>query len=85
MDFRRILEEATDEKGCAIFETFSTDGPRDGTSTEGSGTRLGGKIRLPLQVMDGGRRAWNSRELDGARWKEALWRQWKITWKIAPT
>ena len=27
VDFRRILEEARDEKGCAIFETLSTDGP----------------------------------------------------------
>ena len=26
VDFRRILEEATDEKGCAIFETFSSNG-----------------------------------------------------------
>ena len=27
VDLRRILEEARDEKGCAIFETFSADGP----------------------------------------------------------
>ena len=27
VDFRRILEEARDKKGCAIFETFSADGP----------------------------------------------------------
>ena len=27
VDFRRILEEARDDKGCAIFETFSTDVP----------------------------------------------------------
>ena len=27
VDFRRILEEARDEEGVAIFETFSTDGP----------------------------------------------------------
>ena len=26
VDFRRVLEEARDEKGCATFETFSTDG-----------------------------------------------------------
>ena len=26
VDFRRTLEEARDENGCAIFETFSTDG-----------------------------------------------------------
>ena len=29
VDFRRILEEARDEKGCAIFETFTTDGPSE--------------------------------------------------------
>ena len=29
VDFRRVLEEARDEKGCAIFETFSTDGPNN--------------------------------------------------------
>ena len=29
VDFRRILEEARDEKGCAIFETFSSDGPSE--------------------------------------------------------
>ena len=26
VDFRRILEEARDERGCDFFETFSTDG-----------------------------------------------------------
>ena len=42
VDFRRILEEARNKKGCAIFETFSSDGPReflvvssDGTNTKG--------------------------------------------------
>ena len=29
VDFRRICEEARDEQGCAIFETFSTDGPSE--------------------------------------------------------
>ena len=28
-DFRRNFEEARDEKGCAIFEAFSTGGPSD--------------------------------------------------------
>ena len=27
VDFRRIVEEARDEKGSAIFENLSTDGP----------------------------------------------------------
>ena len=29
VDFRRILEEARDEKRCSIFETFSSDGPSE--------------------------------------------------------
>ena len=29
VDFRRILEETRDEKGCAIFEFFSSDGPSE--------------------------------------------------------
>ena len=29
VDFRRILEEARHKKGCAIFETFSSDGPSE--------------------------------------------------------
>ena len=29
VDFRRILEEARNKKGCAIFETFSSDGPSE--------------------------------------------------------
>ena len=58
---------------------------RDGTSTKGSGTHQGDKIRLLLQVMDSGKRAWKSRELGGGRRKEGLWGQWKTTWKIAST
>ena len=42
----------------------------DGMSTKGSGTHFGDKIRLLLQVIDSGKRPWNSRELDGARRKE---------------
>ena len=56
---------------------------RDGTSSKGSGAHFGDKIRLLLHVMDGGKRAWNSGELDGARWKKGLWRQRKITWRVA--
>ena len=29
VDFRRILEEARDERGCAIFETVNSDGPSE--------------------------------------------------------
>ena len=46
VDFRRILEEARDENGCAIFTTLSTDGRVERT--------LETKIRRLLQVMDGG-------------------------------
>ena len=93
VDFKRILKEARDEKVCATFETFSTDGLSDFLVASRSrwdkykktGTHGGDKIRRPLQEKVGGKRAWNSREVDGARWKKGLWRQWKITWRIAPT
>ena len=29
VDFRRIMKEARDKKGCAIFETFGPDGPSE--------------------------------------------------------
>ena len=29
VDLRRIIEEARDKKGCAVFETFRTDGPSE--------------------------------------------------------
>ena len=45
---------------------------RDGTSTKECGTHFGDKIRRPLQVMVGGKRAWNSRELDGARCENSV-------------
>ena len=68
LDFRRILEEARDEKGSAISETFSTDGQSEfvvvsrsrWTRTKGSGTHHGDKFRLRVQVMDGGKRAWKT-------------------------
>ena len=34
-------------------------------------------------MKDSGKRVWNSKELDGALWKEVPWEQWRITWKIA--
>ena len=49
-DFKRILEEATDEKGCAIFETFSTDGPSDFLVVSRGERTVATKIRLLLQV-----------------------------------
>ena len=55
VDFRKILKEARDERGCAIFETFRQmvrvksrwSVVRVGTSKE-IGTHLEDKIRLPL-------------------------------------
>ena len=32
-------------------------------------------------MKDSGKRVWKGRELDGALWKEGLWRQLRITWK----
>ena len=29
VDLRRIIDEARDKKGCAIFATFSSDGPSE--------------------------------------------------------
>ena len=83
VDFRRILEEARDEKGCAIFETFSTDGPSEflvvsrsrWDKHQGGGTHRGGKIRPLHQVKDTGKRVWKNSELDGACWKERSWEQ----------
>ena len=42
---------------------------RDGTSIKENGTHHGDKIRRPLQVKDGGKKARNGRESDGVRWK----------------
>ena len=68
VDFRRILKEARDEKGCATFETFSTGGQSVavGQVQKQVERTVETKFRGPLQVMVSGRRAWNSRELDGA-------------------
>ena len=63
VDFRRILKEAPNETGRKIFETFSSDNlsflvaGRDGTNTK---ERHGDKIRLHLEVMDGGEKTRNS-------------------------
>ena len=93
LDFRRILEEARDEKGSAISETFSTDGQSE-------------FVVVSRSRWDKDQRKWNApwrqisfacasdgwwqegvedRKLDGARWKEGFWVQWKTTWKIAST
>ena len=76
VDFRRILEEARDEKvarcsrpSSQMVRVNSWWSVRDGTSTKGSGTHCGDKIRLLLEVMDGGKEgleqqrvAWSSSE-----------------------
>ena len=59
VDFRRILEEARDENGCAIFTTLSTDGRVE--------RNLETKIRRLLQVMDGGGTAEGWMEFGGKR------------------
>ena len=78
MDFRRFLGEQETKNGAQYLKPSaemvrvysSWSAARDGTSSRGSGAHLGCKIRRPLQVMDGCKRAWNSGELDGARWKK---------------
>ena len=67
VDFRRVPERSKRRKKGARYlrpsapmvRVTSWSGVRDGTSTKGSGTHFGDKIR---------KRAWKSRELDGARW-----------------
>ena len=80
MDFRRFLGEQETKNGAQYLKPSaemvrvysSWSAARDGTSSRGSGAHLGCKIRRPLQVMDGCKRAWNSGELDGARWKKKV-------------
>ena len=79
VDFRRILEEARDEKGCVILETFSTDGPSElilggqsfarGQAPQEPERTVTAKIRPLHQVQDSGKRVWKNSELDGAPWK----------------
>ena len=81
---RRILEEARDEKGCAIFETSSTDGASEFSVVSRSRwdkhqrrrNASCRKNRLLLQVKHSDKMAWNSRELDGAHRKERSWVHW---------
>ena len=75
VDSRRILEEARDEKGCAIFETFSTHGPSELLVAncwrwDKHQRRLNAPWRQKCEGC--GKRAWNSRALDGARWKKRV-------------
>ena len=59
VDFRRILEEARDEKSFAIFETISTDGPSE---------------FLLVSRSQWDKRVSKSRELDGAlEKKKKVW------------
>ena len=73
VDFRRTLEEARETKKGAQYFKRSAQMVRVNSlvsrsrwpSTKGRGTRLGGDQLL--QVVDGGKRAWNNGEFDGAR------------------
>ena len=73
VDFRRIQEEARDEKGCSTFETFSTDGPSEFLVTTRS--RWDMHQKRPNAP-------WRQ-ELDGARWKEGSWEQGTVTLNVA--
>ena len=75
VDLRRILEEARDEKGRAILETFSTDGPSALLVVRRS-RRVKDQRKWDAPRRQNGKRVWKGRELDGARWKEGLWEQW---------
>ena len=73
VDFRRILEEATDENGCAIFEPSeflvvrSTRWDKHQKKAEGT---VAAKTRLLHRVEDSGKRARKNSGLHGARRKE---------------
>ena len=95
VDFRRIIEEARGKKTCAIFETFSSDGPSDFLMVSSARwdkhqKRLNASWRQDSSSSSNGRRwqagleeqrvAWSSSERNVMGRRE----QWKITWKDVP-
>ena len=73
VDFRRILEEAREEKGCAIFETFSSDGPSEFLVV--SSTRWDKHQRR----LNAPRRQNSSTSSSGRQWQEGLEEQ-RVAW-----
>ena len=75
VDFRRILEEARDEKCCVIFETFGTDGPSGQSFAMGHGPKeaertMATKVVRFIKCKTEARGSGRGRELDGVRRKE---------------
>ena len=73
VDFRRTLEEARDENGCAIFETFSTDGPSEFLVVSRSRwdkhqRRLTAPLRQHSSASSGGRQWQEGLEGQGVGW-----------------
>ena len=69
VDFRRILEEARDKEGCAIFEIFGKDGPSEFLVVSRSRWDKHQR-RLNVESEELSKRAWKSSVLLGARRKE---------------
>ena len=88
MDFRRILKEARDERGCKIFETFSSN---DTSFLVAEWSRWDKCKRAPWRqdssasASDGWRRevgtAGSKLEPSG---KKGDWCSGGIIWKVAP-
>ena len=73
VDFRRTLEEARDENGCAIFETFSTDGASEFLVVSRSRwdkhqRRLTAPVRQHSSASSGGRQWQEGLEGQGVGW-----------------
>ena len=90
VDLRRILEEARDEKGCAIFETFSADGPSaflvvSRSRWDKHQRRLNAPWRQNSFSSESGGQWQEGLERQRVGWssvEKGLWRQWKTTWII---
>ena len=70
LDFTRILEKTRDKKGCAIFDTISTDGLSAFlvvSRARGVCSLRGSKTRLLQRAEDSGKRSWKGSVLLGAR------------------
>ena len=85
VDFRRIVKEARNERGCERFETFSTDGLSE--------FLVASRSRWDKRKWNAPRRQNSSASASEGWWQEAqerqrvgwssmekgLWMQWKIT------
>ena len=93
VDFRRIVKETRDEIGCEMFETFSTDGLSEFlVASRSRWDKYKRKWNAPRRhnssasASEGWWQEGQERQRVGwSSMEKELWRQWKMTWKIAPT